>query len=371
MHVGIRYVDPPVVAPRQRDEGAGEADPAGTWAIEELPSAPPQHAPITARDRRVMVALALGALLIVFGLVGHWLDQGVPPGAAANRTPPVAVVAAPTQAAAVPAATLAPRAEPASLALWSPDEGATIEGAVVPVSVLARQPVGTLHLAIVLAHGAAGPDTELGATDVEVDAAGAVATRIAVFAPQVSLPVELVVSSPGGPAEPVALRRAFTLRPTGPVQLWRSEVIWSDDAWTLAIAGEAPLVIRSLQIRVSDSTGALLAEQRAANGGRAGPSGAAGGHALGLGSFGGRLSLARAQAGDLLTLRVSWRDPSVDETGSETVQVLVPGPELHPCPHLIVQGGAVVRPEPVSEAGSVQSVALGAPTTWCRYVRKR
>ncbi len=378
MHVGIRHLDhPPVVAARRCEEDPRAVEPAGTWVIEELPSAPQPQAPITARDRRIVLALALGGVLIASGFVGRWLDQGDTARTAATDIPSVAVAAAPTQVAAVPAAspapraTLVPRAGFASLVLSGPDEGATIEGAVVPVSVLAREPVGTVHLAVVLAHGAAGSDTELGAADVRMDAPGTAATRIAVFAPPVALAVELVVSN-GGRAAPVMVRRALILRPISPVQLWRAEVAWSDDAWVLAIAGDAPLAIPTLRVRVSGPTGALLAEQRVVNGrSEAAPPGSAGGHALGLASFGARLPLAGARAGDQLTLRLAWRDLSLDEAGSTTIHVLVPGPELHPCPLPPIQGGVVVPPGPVREAGPVQSVPLGASIAWCRPAGKR
>ena len=385
MHVGIRSLDPSAVAARQQEADPGEPGVAGAWIIEELPPAPRPQSPITARDRRIVLALALGGVLIATGFVGHWLDQGVPTGAAAAHTPSAAVVSAPTQAAALPVTSLAPdsssaphasaapRAESAALALRSPEDGATIQGAVIPVSVLARRAVGTVHVAVVLAHGATGADTELGSADVQVEAAGTVATRVAVFAPPVSLPVELVVSSRGRTAEPVTLRRKLTLQPAGPVQLWRSEVTWSGDAWVLAVAGAAPLAIPSLQVRVSSPAGALLAERRVVNGGSEGaPPGSSGGHALGLGSFGARLPLPSAQAGDVLTLRLAWRDVVLDEAGSTTVQVPVPGPELQPCPTPTVPSGIAVAPTaPTSETGPVQSIPLGDQPTWCRYARRR
>jgi hypothetical protein len=111
MNVAIRTIVPSAaVDPRVERESAGDASGA-TWVIEELTPATHEQPPLTTRDRRVLIAVAAGALLVASGLVGRWLAPGASDGPAPSGLPVVAVrVSAPPVAA--PAAT--PAAQPAS-----------------------------------------------------------------------------------------------------------------------------------------------------------------------------------------------------------------------------------------------------------------
>ena len=104
MNVGIRTITPPVAPERPHPGAPGEPDPEATWVIEELPPGPQVHAPVTAHDRRVMIACALAAVFIVAAFASRWLGQAASTGASANATAPSALPS-PTVLADVPAAT--------------------------------------------------------------------------------------------------------------------------------------------------------------------------------------------------------------------------------------------------------------------------
>ena len=399
MRVGVRCVDPPVAdrqtyhADRQTyraggggaDSGGLDPDAGPLWIIEELDPSPRPQPPVTSFDRRVVAAIALGLCLVATGLAGAWFDRSAP-SAPSHAPRQLAALASPGPATgptrstepasgASPGAGSVPQADPGLLAVAGPVEGAIVDGAVVPVRVRTGAPLGTVHLAVVLPSGGPGPDTELGAADLQADEPGVDETRIAVFAPAVALPVQLVVSTAGETAAPVTVRRSVVLRPTGSVELWRSAVTAGRGGWALTLAGVAPLVAREVRVRVTASDGTVLAAGRMANGtpaasstGASGPAGAEGGHALGVGAFGGTLPLAGARDGDLLTVRVAWQEAAGGRSGSATFEALVPSPALRPCPYLTVEGGVIVPPS-TPDAGASPFAPLGELDTWCRFAR--
>jgi len=297
-----RRVSMPVPGQRGWDSPADEP----SWVIEEL-MPHEQVLQLPGPDRRVAVACALTALIVGLGLVGQWLD-GMGPM-------PVAAVPAEANLRASPAPTPS-----AALTIVSPADGDEVTGAIVEVRGVAREPLGTIHLAIRLG------DAVLGWKNLDVGHAGPIAAAIDVFAPPFDVPVELLISRRDGPESTV--RRSIHLRASGWIQVWRSTLTRLDGGRWLTLEGVAPLTVPELRVRVYTGDGELFGDTVVPNGPTDELAGAAGGRLLGLGRFRASFSAGDTSLGDNVRIEISWPDPFGGPLGNVSESVIVAVPSL-------------------------------------------
>ncbi len=212
----------------------------------------------------------------------------------------------------------------------TPAVGATIDGAVVQVRGIANEDIGRVQLGIVVG------DAVLGWTMVQVDRAGPVEASIPIFAPPVSVGVELLVvalapyaATPHTVAEMAAAateRRALRLRPAGPIGLWPAKVVGSGATTEVVVAGCAPIGVGRVQIRLVGRAGRLLAATATSVARDDTRPGAAGGYSLGVGSFVARLAAGQPLDAGPVRVEVDWRDEIGGEWGTSITTIIPDAP---------------------------------------------
>ncbi len=302
------------VAPVQRSTTA-RPDP-GTdqpgWGLEEPGGAEFEPRPVARLGWRLWLGVVAGVGLVSVGLLGPF--QGGGSGAPARA----ASAARDTDASDGP------------IRFTTPAVGATIEGAVVQVRGTADEDLGRVQLGIVVG------DAVLGWTVVRVDRAGPVEASIPIFAPPVSVEVELLVvalapyaATADTVAEMAAAateRRSLRLRPGGPIGIWPAKVVGSGAATEVVVAGCAPIGVGRVQIRLVGRAGGLLAASAASVARDDTRPGSAGGYSLGVGSFVARLAAGRPLGEGPVRVEVDWRDEIGGEWGTSIITIIPDAP---------------------------------------------
>jgi len=153
-------------------------------------------------DRRLTVAFACMIAIVGIGLGSRW--TGSEPAAGAPSPRPITQIASEQ-----------PTPQEPVLGSITPAEGGSVVGGIVEVGGIAREPLGIVHLSVVLG------DAVLGWTNTAISAAGPVHLAIPVFAPPFDGSVELRISvRSGGVDRPPDIIRRFHLRSDHPVGIW-------------------------------------------------------------------------------------------------------------------------------------------------------
>lgn len=308
MNVSIRRIDPQTTAEPETWVGSPLLTPDNIWE-EEAEGADFQPRPLATHGRWLWLGIALALTLGSVGFVGRFSPGGgVPPA----RSGAVAIA---TADADLP------------FTVTSPATGAMIEGATIHVQGEASEEVGTIHLGVVVGGAVIGWAT------IRAERPGSWEVSIPVFAPQVSIEVDLFVTrvasdaaAPRNATEMRAtaiVRRTFSLRSGGPIGLWPARVLGSGVTTTVVVTGRAPIGVGHVRVRLVGHDGRLLATSVAAVTRDETRPGAAGGYALGLGSFMARLAVGQPIGKVPLRAEVDWRDEIGGGWGT-SVQTIVP-----------------------------------------------
>jgi hypothetical protein len=313
----IRNVEPATTASSYAMDHVDPRDVDIAWEFEEIAGAEFEPREVARRDWRFWLGIVLAVGLASVGFLGRFQTGGAalsehPAAAAQGRSAP------PTVADTV--------SSDQPFTITSPADGATMEGAVIRVQGVARGTIGTVQLGVTVG------DALLGWATVDAEAGGPVAVVMPVFAPPVKVEVTLraaVVSTTAGvphtasDLEPTASsRRTFWLRPRGPIGLWPAAITGSGAGTIVVVSGCAPVSVGRLEVRLLDRDGQLLAKSltRVRRDDRL--PGAAGGYALGLGTFQVRMTPSQAVGDEPLRVDVDWWDSVSGEWGTSTATIV-------------------------------------------------
>ncbi|HEV8401459.1 MAG TPA: hypothetical protein VGQ31_00350 [Candidatus Limnocylindrales bacterium] len=281
---------------------------AGDWQIEDLI---PARVASGHSSRWILALVGLMGGLIGLGFAGH---LSTAPGTAGTS---------PLGGSAIAALAPSSPQQVSGLTLVRPADGEAVVGGSIEVRGSTDRPLGRLHIAAIVAGAA------IGGIDLDVPAAGRIVETLPVIGPPWSMPVDVIVTGElGAGATTVLAHRSVVVGPDSSAIVLGLSARRADDRLILSVVGAAPPGLSSLEVRLLDMGGSLLAEARPT----LGDAEAWGGILLSSVPYQAHLDARPVPSGTRLRLTITWVDPRSGSAVTVSRLLTAPAPAIadHP-----------------------------------------